>query len=177
MRRLPQNQHADDRNASTASAFPSRPSTDSLSAQPATSANPSPAHAAGGLMQKNNHISDVLNRARESVGESWDDDFAEDITLSKFGRAWMSMQLPLKSKLTSTDRKEDTAASEDQDQKTLRPSRSPSISLKPLPEPPSTRAVSDSYVEDYSDVIAGEDETGLTSKFADLKVIKPVDFL
>jgi len=63
-------------------------------------------------MQKNNHISDVLNRARESVGESWDDDFAEDITLSKFGRASMSMQLPLKSKLrarTKTRRHYDRA--------------------------------------------------------------------
>lgn len=39
-------------------------------------------------MMKNQHVSDVLNRAKETFGdeEKWDDDFASDITLSKVPR-------------------------------------------------------------------------------------------
>lgn len=61
--------------------LPSRESADSLEAEPSNSANPSPAQ---GIMQKNLHVSDVLSRAkeRETQGESWDDDFASDVTFS-----------------------------------------------------------------------------------------------
>ena len=68
-------------------ALPSRASTDSIAAEPSSSAHPSPAHpshqAPGGLLQKNMHVSDVLHRAKEVAGESWDDDFAADISLSR----------------------------------------------------------------------------------------------
>jgi hypothetical protein len=66
-----------------------RSSAESLTAQPSSSSNPSPAHHPG-IMHKNLHVSDVLSRARESAGESWDDDFAADISLSKLGREWHS---------------------------------------------------------------------------------------
>lgn len=61
--------------------LPTRTSADSLAAEPSTSANPSP-HNAG--LQNNLHVSDVLNRAREEEepGESWDDDFASDISFA-----------------------------------------------------------------------------------------------
>lgn len=42
---------------------------------------------AGGLIQKNQHVSEVLNRAREnSETEKWDDDFAFDVTIPKVPR-------------------------------------------------------------------------------------------
>lgn len=45
---------------------------------------------AGGLLQKNQHVSDVLNRAREnSEAEKWDDDFAFDVTIPKITRELM----------------------------------------------------------------------------------------
>jgi len=49
--------------------------------------------------------------------------------------------------------------------------KSPSPVTKPLPDVGASRAVSDSYVEDYSDIGIDEDETGLASKLAHLKVI------
>lgn len=52
----------------------------------------------------------------------------------------------------------------------MRPLKSPAPLLQSLPETPAARSVSDSYVEDYSDMVIPEDETGLTTKFADLKV-------
>ena len=71
------------------------------------------------------------------------------------------------------DRREESTLSEEPDQKTLRPNKSPASSLPSLPEASSSRAVSDSYVEDYSDIVVLEDETGLTDKFANLKVNMP----
>jgi hypothetical protein len=86
--RLPSSSHArkiSDTSSLAMFALPvmtSRSSGESISAQ----ANPLPAtlHApAGGLLQKNQHVSDVLSRAKESISEeTWDDDFAEDTTLS-----------------------------------------------------------------------------------------------
>lgn len=62
--------------------------------------------------------------------------------------------------------------------RTLRPSKSPALFAKPLPaiKPESSRAVSDSYDEDYSDILEGS--TGLEDKLADLKVciVIPVMF-
>jgi hypothetical protein len=41
----------------------------------------------GGLLQKNQHVSDVLSRARESnEAERWDDDFAFDVTIPSIKR-------------------------------------------------------------------------------------------
>lgn len=43
--------------------------------------------AQGGLLQKNQHVSDALSRAREGdEEEKWDDDFALDISLPKLAR-------------------------------------------------------------------------------------------
>jgi hypothetical protein len=43
--------------------------------------------SAAGLLQKNQHVSDALSRARESdEAEKWDDDFALDISLPKLTR-------------------------------------------------------------------------------------------
>lgn len=39
----------------------------------------------GGLLSKNIMVSNVLERAREEGEETWDDDFAEGISFSKFG--------------------------------------------------------------------------------------------
>lgn len=86
VRRSEPSQRAQPREPSVGAWVSSSSSTDSLAAQPASSANPSPAHGPGGLLSKNNHVSDVLSRAREKTGETWDDDFAADITLSRFGR-------------------------------------------------------------------------------------------
>lgn len=46
-----------------------------------------PGAAQSGLLQKNQHVSDALSRARESdEAEKWDDDFALDISLPKLTR-------------------------------------------------------------------------------------------
>jgi hypothetical protein len=63
--------------------FPTRSSSESISAPPATVPIQS---GAVGVVGKNQHVSEVLNRAKEDAGESWDDDFAADITLSKLNR-------------------------------------------------------------------------------------------
>ncbi|WWD18350.1 hypothetical protein CI109_102800 [Kwoniella shandongensis] len=140
-------------------ALPSRSSADSLNGQMA------PPGVIGiasgdqpGLLQKNYHVSDVLSRAKESEsqGESWDDDFAADITLSKLGH-----------------RREDSAASEDFNQKTVRPIRSPAMGTINLPQPTAdmtARSISASHVEDYSDMAFGESEIGLEAKLANLKL-------
>jgi hypothetical protein len=76
--------------------------------------------------------------------------------------------------LTCVDRKEETNASEEQNQKTLKPSKSPVITTKPLPRESRSenlgRSASDSFVEDHSDLALGIDETGLESKLSQLKV-------
>ncbi|WWC70634.1 uncharacterized protein I206_104585 [Kwoniella pini CBS 10737] len=145
-------------------ALPSRSSGDAISSHVPPGSNlPIPIPQTG-LIGKNLHVSDALNRAKESDGEeeSWDDDFAADITLSK--------------KLTHG--REESAASEDVNQKTLRPTKSPALGLKPFPslsdmQQSKAAAVRESssagYVEDYSDIGLGEDE-GLESKLAKLKL-------
>ncbi|ORY31435.1 hypothetical protein BCR39DRAFT_571401 [Naematelia encephala] len=136
--------------------FPSRPSNDSLAGQPSTSATPSPAPIqAGGLVQKNQHLNQVLNRAKEQSDEEerWDDDFASDISLSRLKH-----------------QKEETSASEEPDQKTLRPSKSPIVSTQPLhAKPKKALSMSKARFEDYSEDILA-DATGLESKLADLKL-------
>nr|WVH01951.1 cytokinesis protein [Naematelia aurantialba] len=133
--------------------MPSLPSNESLAAQPSTSATPSPVHIpSGGLVQKSQHVNQVLNRAKEqSDEESWDDDFASDISLSKLKH-----------------QKEETSASEEPDQKTLRPTKSPIVSNRPLPAV-AGKSTSKARFEDYSDDILA-DATGLENKLADLKL-------
>jgi hypothetical protein len=73
------------------------------------------------------------------------------------------------------DRQEVTSASEEPDEKTLRPSKSPVLSAKPLPSKlrtgaSSTRSASESSVEDYSDIAFGNNDTELDKKLANIKV-------
>ncbi|ODN74331.1 hypothetical protein L202_06748 [Cryptococcus amylolentus CBS 6039] len=117
-----------------------------------------------GLLTKNFMVSDVLNRAKEEEGgEKWDDDFAEDITLSK---------LP--------SRKDEPQAADEINQKTVRPLRE-SLPLKEAPkalepllekpltsEPSSGKHVSSD--DDYSDMAFGDNEKALETKFAQLKL-------
>ncbi|WWC88803.1 uncharacterized protein L201_003716 [Kwoniella dendrophila CBS 6074] len=143
-------------------ALPSRSSGDAISSHlPAVSGLPMP-NTQAGLIGKNLHVSDVLNRAKESEGdgESWDDDFAADITLSK--------------KLTH--RREESAASEDLNQKTLRPANLPSLADGHFPKLVSTKSsapaksIPASHEDDYSDIGLDEDASGLKTKFANLKL-------
>ncbi|WVQ96827.1 hypothetical protein IAU59_003934 [Kwoniella sp. CBS 9459] len=148
-------------------ALPSRSSGEGLSSQLA------PGQASGpvqpGLLGKNLHLSDVLNRAKESeeAGESWDDDFASDITLSK--------------KLCH--RREESTVSEDLNQKTLRPSKpTPSLhsivpTLPQVPPSPKTHdphrnvaSASSGQAEDWSDIGLGEGDDGIETKLAHLKL-------
>ncbi|OCF62357.1 STE/STE11/CDC15 protein kinase [Kwoniella mangroviensis CBS 10435] len=145
-------------------ALPSRSSGDAISSQlhPGTGL-PIPISQPG-LIGKNLHVSDVLNRAKESEGdaESWDDDFAADITLSK--------------KLGH--RRDESAANEDLNQKTLRPTKSPAVAINPLPPLSSQttktatngRSASAGQIEDYSDIGLDEDESGLETKLKNLKL-------
>ncbi|OCF73077.1 STE/STE11/CDC15 protein kinase [Kwoniella mangroviensis CBS 8886] len=145
-------------------ALPSRSSGDAISSQlhPGTGL-PIPISQPG-LIGKNMHVSDVLNRAKESEGdaESWDDDFAADITLSK--------------KLGH--RRDESAANEDLNQKTLRPTKSPAVAINPLPPLSSQttktatngRSASAGQIEDYSDIGLDEDESGLETKLKNLKL-------
>ena len=64
--------------------------------------------------------------------------------------------------------------SEDPNQKTVRPLTTLSPPIKSPPKTSLPRNASDSITDDYSDIISSEDETGLTSKFAELKVSRPI---
>ncbi|TYJ51976.1 hypothetical protein B9479_007421 [Cryptococcus floricola] len=129
-----------------------------------TSVEPSVGGGGPGLLTKNFMVSDVLNRAKEEEGgEKWDDDFAEDITLSK---------LP--------SRKDEPQTADEINQKTVRPLRE-SLPLKEAPkalepllekpltsEPSSGKFVSSD--DDYSDMAFGDNEKALETKFAQLKL-------
>ena len=77
-------------------------------------------------------------------------------------------------KLIDPERRDEMApVPEEPDQMTVRPNRSPATSKKILPsliEDIAPRSTSESFVEDYSDIAIGEDENGLESKLASLKV-------
>ncbi|WVR06241.1 hypothetical protein IAU60_003271 [Kwoniella sp. DSM 27419] len=147
--------------------FPTRSSAEAL-AQSAAPLGSTAAAGQNGLLGKNIHVSDVLNRAKESEGssESWDDDFASDITLSKLD-----------------NRRVEPAAVEEVNQKTLRPARTPSLSSKSLPSVPATarsvpntphstriRDAPSGQTEDYSDIGLGEGADSLESKLSKLKL-------
>ncbi|RXK41642.1 STE/STE11/CDC15 protein kinase [Tremella mesenterica] len=140
--------------------LPSRSSADSLAAQPSTSAANSPAHPQPGLISKNFHVNDVLTRAKESGGETWDDDFASDISLTKLNH-----------------KREESTASEDANQKTLKASPSPTSlprfgprSKSPLLFPPRAVSSPTKLVDDYSDLVLDETEQALSQKLANLKL-------
>jgi hypothetical protein len=87
--------------SSISHALPGRNSSDSLAAQPSSGSinelaipqgqgqgqGQGNGHvAATGLLQKNQHVSDVLQRAKEKNGDDdWDGDF-DDVSFSKLGR-------------------------------------------------------------------------------------------
>lgn len=131
----------------------------------------------GGLLSKNIMVSNVLERAREEGEETWDDDFAEGISFSKFGRNEMHDQLQVRlhihatsSTLHSSTASEETDAA---DQKTVRQNRapaSPAPSSKPKPKLNLSRPVDE--VEDYSDMeqAFGENEGSLEKKLRILKL-------
>ncbi|GFZ45328.1 non-specific serine/threonine protein kinase [Saitozyma sp. JCM 24511] len=183
MRRLPPNQPSQPRKLSVAQrprpdtqnqhhglfslpALAPRSSVESLTAQPSSSSNPSPAHHPG-IMHKNMHVSDVLSRARESAGESWDDDFAADISLSKLGYR--------KEDNVNANVNANVNVTEEPDQMTLRPTKSPKSTAqtqrqKPGSEASPSRGGSGSRPEDYSDIALGDSMTDLDKKLADLKL-------
>lgn len=75
-----------------------------------------------------------------------------------------------------SDHRSESAMSEDPDQKTLKPIKSPepflkpSMSGRPRVEASTSRAIPESIVEDYSDIGIDEDQVELESKLANLKV-------
>ena len=68
------------------------------------------------------------------------------------------------------DRREESGPNEEQDQKTIRPIQSPAPAFASLPVVLSSRSFPDSDIEDYSDIAGGEDDSGLASKLANMKV-------
>lgn len=149
-------------------ALPSLPSRSSAEVVAAQLSEPAgivgvqvPQSGRGGLLQKTLHASDVISRTQEDVGESWDDDFASDISFSK-----LNATLSVAPKLG-------TAAAEESDQNTLKPRHSPIIhthNLPPLKEATPSRSLSKLGVEDYSDIVLDEDMADLDKKLADIKV-------
>nr|KIR86181.1 STE/STE11/CDC15 protein kinase [Cryptococcus tetragattii IND107] len=131
----------------------------------------------GGLLSKNIMVSNVLERAREEGEETWDDDFAEGISFSKFGRNEMHdhPQVRLHIHATSSALYSPTAREEVDaaDQKTVRQNRAlalPAPSSKPKPKLNLSRPVGE--VEDYSDMeqAFGENEGSLEKKLRILKL-------
>ncbi|KAE8540292.1 hypothetical protein D1P53_003236 [Cryptococcus gattii VGV] len=131
----------------------------------------------GGLLSKNIMVSNVLERAKEEGEETWDDDFAEGISFSKFGRNETHNQPQVRLHIhatssalySSTAREEVDAA----DQKTVRQNRAlalPAPSSKPKPKLNLSRPVGE--VEDYSDMeqAFGENEGSLEKKLRILKL-------
>ncbi|KIY55323.1 STE/STE11/CDC15 protein kinase [Cryptococcus deuterogattii 99/473] len=131
----------------------------------------------GGLLSKNIMVSNVLERAREEGEETWDDDFAEGISFSKFGRNQMhdQSQVRLHIHATSSTLHPPTAREEADaaDQKTVRQNRAlalPASSSKPKPKLKLSSPAGE--VEDYSDMeqAFGENEGSLEKKLRILKL-------
>jgi hypothetical protein len=144
---------------------------DSLLAPVSTAAPaPLPPAGAGGLIQKNQHVSDVLNRAREnSETEKWDDDFAFDVTIPKVPREFCTSLLinshPVRKPDTpGTAAAESDIETHDVDHETVRPK----ALTRNKPAAASASARLTGIVEDYSDLAIGEDE--LETKLSNMKV-------
>lgn len=139
--------------------------------EPSSSGDPASSHIA---MPKPAHVNHVLNRAKEEdpQRESWDDDFASDRTFANMPRKDKHETKPDNDKPTTGSEKR-SDSSEDDNQDTLRPGRSPTPGLPASAESKKAsalRAVSTSVIEDYSDITTGEDDGGLAAKLANLKV-------
>ncbi|KAJ7164790.1 hypothetical protein C8R43DRAFT_1104421 [Mycena crocata] len=94
----------------------------------------------------------------EEQTDNWDDDFEEGISLTKLQA------------LEKTAAEPDlTTSSAEENAKTIRPNKSPAAKPPiPLAKPPPDEM--HGIVEDYSDLIGGEDEAILESKVADFKM-------
>ncbi|KAJ7134218.1 hypothetical protein C8R44DRAFT_869887 [Mycena epipterygia] len=94
----------------------------------------------------------------EEQTDNWDDDFEEGISLTKLQA------------LEKTAAEPDlTGSSAEENAKTIRPNKSPGAKPPiPLAKPPSEEI--HGIVEDYSDLVGGEDEAVLESKVADFKM-------
>ena len=145
--------------------LPTRSSVESVAAQASGSlgivGGQVPHSQAGGLLQKTLHASDVISRTREDVGESWDDDFASDISFSKLNNNAVA------------PKKIEAVIMEETDQSTLRPRNPPVAHIQSLPtltKKTSSRSLSRSGIEDYSDIASGEDMANLDKKLANIKV-------
>ncbi|OXG28291.1 STE-group protein kinase [Cryptococcus neoformans Ze90-1] len=131
----------------------------------------------GGLLSKNYMVSDVLERAREEGEERWDDDFADGISFSKFGRAEIHKHprahLHIPTALFASNASTSREEAEAEDQKTVRQNRVlalPTASSKPGRKSNLSRPVDE--VEDYSDMerAFGESEGSLEKKLRILKL-------
>ena len=112
-------------------------------------------------------------RPPEVQTDNWDDDFEEGISFTKiqgyfhFSNNAALTNVPFKA-LEKTSLEEEKPEVEDNAQ-TIRPNRSPSLlNNLPLAAAPSPDIVP--IVEDYSDLLSGEDELSLQDKVADFKV-------
>ncbi|KAJ7081641.1 hypothetical protein B0H15DRAFT_924208 [Mycena belliarum] len=94
----------------------------------------------------------------EEQTDNWDDDFEEGISLTKLQALEKTSAEP-----------EATGAAAEENAKTIRPNKSPAAKPPiPLAKPPSEEM--HGIVEDYSDLVGGEDEGILESKVADFKM-------
>lgn len=154
---------------------PSREPAQSGAEEPSTNPDATSHNVTG---QKAPHVSQVLNRAKEEEpqGESWDDDFASDITFANLPRK--DAKPAQSGKGLMLGGKKGDVSSEEDNQHTLRPGRSltPGLAFSGKDKNPAgSRAVSTSVIEDYSDIAFDEDEGGLAAKLAHLKVIAHAD--
>ncbi|KAJ7202878.1 hypothetical protein GGX14DRAFT_653362 [Mycena pura] len=132
-----------------------------LTASPSTA----PRRAASGALPKPNlaekikipPLSFSLQPPEEQT-DNWDDDFEEGISLTKLQALEKSSAEP-----------DTTTSSAEENAKTIRPNKSPAQKPPiPLAKPPADDM--HEIVEDYSDLVGGEDEAVLESKVADFKM-------
>ncbi|KAJ7766474.1 hypothetical protein DFH07DRAFT_1058607 [Mycena maculata] len=96
----------------------------------------------------------------EEQTDNWDDDFEEGISLTK---------LQALEKTAAEPEPEGADASAEENARTIRPNKSPGAKPPlPLAKPPPEEM--HGIVEDYSDLVGGEDEGVLESKVADFKM-------
>ncbi|KAJ7605514.1 hypothetical protein DFH06DRAFT_1067851 [Mycena polygramma] len=129
-----------------------RPPSPVLSASP--SASTSGAWRAAAVPKPNIQIPPLAFSLQppEEQTDNWDDDFEEGISLTK---------------LQALEKVDTTTSSAEENAKTIRPNKSPAPKAPiPLAKPPAEESI----VEDYSDLVGGEDEGVLESKVADFKM-------
>jgi len=151
----------------TVPGMPTRSSADSLSAEPSSSAGPSPIRP---ILTSNFQVQDALSRIREedSRGGVWDADFASDITMAQI----QSESFYFCVAILMIGQKEDAQGNE-VSQNTLRATRNMPHNFPVTPAKAGTSSRNTSLVDDYSDMAFDEDEPELKAKMAGLKVGLP----